>query len=67
MITMKNNFLFFLFFISLLSCSSEKNREGFYIPDDISWAEQGWSEEERDYWHHLNAGQEFAPVSWVAA
>ena len=49
------------------SCTTKKSREGFYVPDEITWAEQGWSEEERDYWHHLNAGQEFAPLSWVRA
>ncbi|MFN5374893.1 MAG: di-heme-cytochrome C peroxidase [Chitinophagaceae bacterium] len=64
---MKNNFLVAFVMLACFSCSTEKNREGFYVPDEITWAEQGWSEEERDYWHHLNAGQEFAPLNWVRA
>jgi mono/diheme cytochrome c family protein len=64
---MKNNFLLAFAMLGFFSCSTEKSREGFYVPDEITWAEQGWSEEERDYWHHLNAGQEFAPLSWVRA
>ena len=60
---------YFVTFFTLIffSCTIEKSHEGFYVPDEITWAEQGWSEEERDYWHHLNAGQEFAPLSWVRA
>ena len=53
--------------LSLAGCKSKNNYEGFYKPESITWADQGWSEEERDYWHHLNAGQEFAPLSWVKA
>ena len=64
---MKNNFLLAFAMLTFFSCSTEKSREGFYVPDEITWAEQGWSEEERDYWHHFNAGQEFAPLSWVRA
>jgi hypothetical protein len=64
---MKNKILLAIVMLTFLSCSTEKSREGFYVPDEITWAEQGWSEEERDYWHHFNAGQEFAPLSWLKA
>lgn len=30
----------------------------------ISWMDQGWSESERDYWHHSSLGQALIPVSW---
>jgi hypothetical protein len=58
--------------VTLFACKNneaqkEQQLEGFYAPEKIIWSEQGWSEEERDYWHHLNAGQEFAPLSWVRA
>jgi len=66
-ITMKKTFIAALIALTAWSCSTEKNREGFYVADEITWAEQGWSAEERDYWHHLNAGQEFAPLNWVRA
>jgi mono/diheme cytochrome c family protein len=64
---MKKIYFAALIALTAWSCSTEKNREGFYVPDEITWAEQGWSVEERDYWHHLNAGQEFAPLNWVRA
>lgn len=66
-ITMKKTFIAALIALTAWSCSTEKNREGFYVADEITWAEQGWSAEERDYWHQLNAGQEFAPLNWVRA
>lgn len=51
--------------LSTVACKTKNNFEGFYRPETITWAEQGWNEEERDYWHHLNAGQELAPLSWL--
>lgn len=62
---MKKILLVSIPFIALASCTSKTKNEGFYEPKSIIWAEQGWSDEERDYWHHLNAGQEFAPLSWL--
>ncbi len=63
-----------LMFALVLGCVESKKeqdgqqeREGFYAPDSIHWIDQGWTDEERDYWHHLNAGQEFAPLSWLKA
>lgn len=53
--------------IFVIACNSKMNYEGFYQPKSIQFADQGWSEDERDYWHHLNAGQEFAPLSWLKA
>ena len=31
------------------------------------WLDQGWSSEERQYWHYLSLGQALAPVSWFQA
>jgi hypothetical protein len=65
--------IFLVALISFLGCleivNDKENNDylGFYTPKSISWTEQGWSQEERDYWHHLNAGQEFAPLSWLKA
>lgn len=59
--------IFSIFLIALIACVSKTTEEGFYEPKSIIWTEQGWSEDERDYWHHLNAGQEFAPLSWLKA
>lgn len=64
---MKQILVISTFITVIISCISTNNNEGFYEPTSITWAEQGWSEEERDYWHHLNAGQEFAPLSWLKA
>ena len=64
---MKHYFLFISLLTGFFSCSTKKTYEGFYVPNEILWTEQGWTDEERDYWHHLNAGQEFAPLSWVRA
>lgn len=64
---MRNFIIYFVFLIALIACLSETSEVGFYEPKSIIWVNQGWSEEERDYWHHLNAGQEFAPLSWFKA
>lgn len=64
---MKYFFVISIFLTALAACMSNTNEEGFYEPKSITWTDQGWSEEERDYWHHLNAGQEFAPLSWLKA
>lgn len=64
---MKKFVAYALIVLMAWSCTTEKQYEGFYTPEKIIWSEQGWSDEERDYWHHLNAGQEFAPYSWVKA
>lgn len=34
---------------------------------DGKWLEQGWSNDERQYWHYLSLGQAIAPVSWFQA
>lgn len=64
---MKHSLRIVVLLISLAGCKNKHNIEGFYTPTSVAWADQGWSEQERDYWHHLNAGQEFAPLSWVKA
>lgn len=51
----------------IIACNSKSDYLGFYKPKSVQFAEQGWSEDERDYWQHLNAGQEFAPLSWLKA
>ncbi len=65
MFAMKKFLTIAVVLLGMIGCKTKNNFEGFYKPETITWAEQGWSEEERDYWHHLNAGQEFAPLSWV--
>jgi hypothetical protein len=32
---------------------------------NIQWLDQGWSQQERQYWHNLSLGQALAPVSWL--
>lgn len=39
----------------------------FPAPTSIRWAEQGWSDAEREGWHHRSAGQAFGPLSWIQA
>lgn len=53
---MKKFVAYALIVLMAWSCTTEKQYEGFYTPEKIIWSEQGWSDEERDYWHHLNAG-----------
>lgn len=31
------------------------------------WLDQGWSKDERQYWHYLSLGQALAPISWFQA
>ncbi|MEO0066050.1 MAG: hypothetical protein RI983_1376 [Bacteroidota bacterium] len=62
---MKRILIIVLAITFVIACNTKVNFEGFYKPESVQFAEQGWSEGERDYWHHLNAGQEFAPLSWL--
>lgn len=49
-------------------CSPDRSiTTGFAKPESLQWSEQGWSETERERWHHLNSGQQFAPLSWLKA
>jgi hypothetical protein len=65
--SMKKTILIAAIALIIFACKNQQTFDGFYAPESITWAEQGWNDEERDYWHHLNAGQEFAPLSWVKA
>lgn len=51
-----------LFFLSLALSSS-----AFAAPESgqIKWLDQGWSKNEREYWHYKSLGQALAPVSWL--
>ena len=51
-----------LFFLSLALSSS-----AFAAPDagQVKWLDQGWTKNERDYWHYKSLGQALAPVSWL--
>lgn len=33
--------------------------------NNAQWLDQGWTSEERQYWHYLSLGQALAPVSWL--
>ncbi len=37
----------------------------FTEPKVYTWAEQGWSAEERDLWNHTSAGQALLPYRWL--
>ena len=32
---------------------------------ESKWLDQGWSQDEREYWHYRSLGQALAPVSWL--
>lgn len=50
----------------LAGCGSDTvTQEGFYEPSTLKWAEQGWTSDERERWHHMNMGQQFAPLNWL--
>ena len=52
----------------LAGCGSgPETPTGFYEPTSLRWAEQGWTADERERWHHLNSGQQFAPLNWLKA
>lgn len=52
----------------LAGCGSDAEPpKGFYQAASLNWAEQGWTSQEREHWHHLNTGQQFAPLSWLKA
>lgn len=51
-----------LFFLSLLLVSPAwATSEGA----QTRWLEQGWTKDERQYWHYRSLGQALAPVSWL--
>ena len=54
---MKVKFLIFALIFSASAFGGSASNEG-------KWLEQGWSNEERQYWHYLSLGQAIAPVSW---
>jgi cytochrome c5 len=47
--------------------SSEQRLRAFDPPNSYVWLDQGWTAEERSYWHHISGGQAFAPLSWLKA
>ena len=52
----------------LAGCGSDpETPSGFLEPTSLRWAEQGWTDDERERWHHLNSGQQFAPLNWLKA
>lgn len=57
-----------LFLISInLAWSSDQETKAYKQPKSYVWADQGWTAEERNYWHYLSAGQAFAPLAWLKA
>lgn len=46
----------------LAGCGSSENNNT--TQPKVTWADQGWTAEERTYWHTLSVGQAFAPLSW---
>jgi mono/diheme cytochrome c family protein len=55
--------------VLLVACAERPapTPDSFPAPSAISWAPQGWSDAERESWHHRSAGQAFGPLSWVQA
>lgn len=47
--------------------SCEQRLRAFDLPNSYVWLDQGWTAEERSYWHHISGGQAFAPLSWLKA
>ena len=69
---MKNNLLKLLLVISGVGISQfaladQKSMTAFAQPKSYVWSEQGWTPEERNYWHYISAGQAFAPLRWLTA
>lgn len=50
-----------------MAWSSEREAKAYSPPKSYTWLNQGWTSEERNYWHYLSAGQAFAPLSWLKA
>lgn len=52
--------------IKLLLLSLVMSTPAFAAPDitEVKWLDQGWSKNEREYWHYQSLGQAIAPVSW---
>lgn len=53
-------FKFLLFLLAL--CSSAFANPGV---SQTRWVDQGWTQNEREYWHYQSLGQALAPVSWL--
>lgn len=51
----------FIFFYVVLTSQALAN-PGALQP---KWLDQGWSQDERQYWHYRSLGQALAPVSWL--
>jgi hypothetical protein len=51
-----------LFLLSLALSSS-----AYAAPEasQVRWLDQGWTQDEREYWHYKSLGQALAPVSWL--
>ena len=52
--------------IFLLSCLA-LSTSGFAASDtsQATWLDQGWTKNEREYWHYRSLGQALTPVSWL--
>jgi cytochrome c5 len=50
-----------------MAWSSEQRLNAYDLPKSFVWLDQGWTDQERNYWHYLSAGQAFAPLSWLKA
>lgn len=51
----------------LSAWSNDQALIAYQQPKNYVWLEQGWTPEERNYWHYLSAGQAFAPLAWLTA
>lgn len=54
-------------FFPVISCSSDIALTAFDQPQEYQWLDQGWTEQERNHWHYISAGQAFAPINWLLA
>jgi hypothetical protein len=53
--------------IKLFLLSVALSSPAFAAPDarQVKWLDQGWTKNEREYWHYKSLGQALAPVSWL--
>ncbi len=51
----------FLFFYLALSATAIAGSDA----PEAKWLNQGWTQNEREYWHYRSLGQALAPVSWL--
>jgi hypothetical protein len=54
----KLKYLFVLFLVGAIAIGPARAQS-------VRWLEQGWTAQEREYWHNRNLGQALAPVSWI--